>query len=108
MARVIAGLLGWFGLGIIFAEIINVSKLFDFKLNAFIFAITISFVYLFFQLVLKYLNKKLIVSLKDNSRYQKVKTIYRILFFLIGISCLISIPFLWWGVIKKLAVLAYE
>jgi len=108
MGGIVAISLGWFGLGFIIVEIMNSSNVIDYKLNATPIAALISLTYLFFQLALKFFKRKSSLVLHENKKYHIIKTVYQILYFIIGVACLISIPFIWWGVIKKLAISANE
>jgi hypothetical protein len=108
MLRVIAGLFAWVGLGVIITEIINNSNLFAFRFKVPFVAAAISLIFLLYQLMLKHFKKKANSSIEDEIRYRRVITLYRLFVWIIGLCCLLGIPFLWWGVIKKLATSAKE
>ena len=108
MVRLIAGFIGWFGLGVIIAEALNNYNLFTFRLNAMAVAGSLAFTYVSFQMVLKGFAKRADTSAGDDKTYRKIRTIYQVVLAIIGLGGLISIPFLWWGVIKRLAMSANE
>ena len=108
MLRLIAGTTGAFLFGIIIAEIMNHFGSFDFKLPVLLIAAPLSLGFLFHELIIKRLVDKQNSSTHDESRFQKAITIYYTVLWIIGILAVLGIPFLWWGVIKKLAVLANE
>ena len=96
MSRLIAGVIAWFGLGVIITEILNNFNLFDFRLKVHFVAVPILLIFLLSELV------------KNYFKHQRIITIYNLFLGLIGLIFLLSIPFLWWGVIKKLSMLANE
>ena len=100
MLRLSAGMLGWIGLGIIIAEVINNLKILEFNLNL-LQALLPAAIYLVFELVL--IRMKSQSSIAADNKYARVKSIYQWILGLVGLIFLISLPFLWWEVIKKLA-----
>ena len=100
MLRLIAGTLGWAGLGIIIAEVFNNLEMFQFKLNLW-HALLPAGIFLFTELLIKRMVLK--KRLAADGKYARVRRIYQWILGLIGFIFLISIPFLWWEVIKKLA-----
>ena len=103
MGRLITGLLALFGLSVIITGAVNNFSLFDFRLKVHFVAVPILLIFLFSELVIKNFQKKANYSADDKNKYQRVITIYNLFLGLIGLIFLLSIPFLWWGVIKKLA-----
>lgn len=108
MSRVIIGLLAWFGLGVIIAEIVNNCNFLDFKLKALFVAVPISLTYLLFQLILSHYESKDNHCAKGTIQRRRVTTAYHTILLVIGLCCLASIPFLWWGVIKRIAASANQ
>jgi len=108
MSRLIAGLIAWLGLGVIITEILNNFNLFDFRLKVHFVAGPILLIFLLSQLILKHFENKANSSIDDENKYQRIINIYYLFLGLIGLCFLLSIPFLWWGVIKKLAISANE
>ena len=108
MARLIVGLIAWFGLGVIIAEIINTTGLFGFRLKVLFVAGPIAILYLISQIALKYFERKAEEYSHAATWHRKIKTYYHLMLCIIGLCFLVSIPFLWWGVIKKLAMAANE
>jgi len=106
MARLTAGCIGWFGLGVILAEILNTSDLLDVRLKIFFVAAPLALLYVLSQLMLIYFERRVSCSMVDKDRYQRLKTVYLVCFWMVGVCFLIALPFLWWGVIKELAVAA--
>ncbi len=107
-SRIFAGSIAWFGLGVILAESLNASALLGLRLNAVSAGGAISAIYLLSQILLRHLEKKAGLSEKNQKNYARISRLYRIALWVLGLSCMVSIPFLWWGVIKKLAVSAKE
>ena len=108
MSRLIAGLLAWFGLSVIITEAVNNFSWFDFRLKVHFAAVPVLLIFLLSELVIKNFQKKANSSAEDKNNHQRIITIYNLFIGLIGLIFLLSIPFLWWGVIKKLAMLANE
>ena len=108
MSRFIAGLAGWFGLGVIITEILNNFNLFNFRLKVHFVVGPILLVFLLSELVLKKIENNANLFTNDGNKYKRIINIYYLFLGLIGLCFLLSIPFLWWGVIKKLAMSANE
>ena len=108
MSRFIAVLLSWLGLGVIITEILNNSNLFDFRLKVYFVLGPILLIFLFSELILKHFKNRARSSKADENKYKRIITTYHLFLGLIGLCFLISIPFLWWGVIKKLAMLVNQ
>jgi len=101
-------MIGLFGFGVIAAEILNNFNLFNFKIEVYFLAVPISLIFLVSELLLRHFEIKASSSVSDEIKYQRVKNYYYLFLSGIGFFLLISIPFLWWGAIKKLARLANE
>ena len=108
MIRLIAGFIGWFGLGVIIAEVFNNFQMVSFQLNPILTAASLALVYVILQVLLGHLAGRAAGSTDEAKTYRKLFAFYQVLLAIIGIGGLISIPFLWWGVIKRLAVSANE
>lgn len=106
MARLIAGVLGCFGIGIIIAETTNNFNIINYRINAIIFATLLSVSYLLFQLIIKYYSEKSDAPVYATKNLTRATRIYQICYWIVGLACLAGIPFIWWGVIKRLATLA--
>ena len=100
MLRLIAGTLGWAGLGIIIAEVLNNLEMFLFKLNLW-HALLPAAVFLLTELLIKQIAIRRRFAADD--KYARARSFYQWIIGLIGLLFLLSIPFLWWEVIKKLA-----
>ncbi len=109
MVRFLIGGTAWFGFSIILVEMINNFNLFSFQLNALGSAVLLTLVYLGFDASYLFFQKKAEATNEaDRTRYQTIVKQYRIILGVIGLILVVSIPFIWWGVIKKLAGMAQE
>lgn len=100
MLRLVAGTIGWIGLGIILAEVVNNLNLFSYRL-ALLHAMLPAAVYLSFEIALKRVRSQR--HGKAGSGPARIELIYHWVVGLVGVAFLVSLPFLWWEVIKKLA-----
>ena len=103
MIRIVVTAIGWFGFGIILAEIFNNMSQIQFRFEPVIFAGILSMVYMAFKLVLGRLECRPEEDEKGSIRYHKILKTYEFLMVVLSIFFLILIPFIWFGVIKKLA-----
>jgi hypothetical protein len=101
-------MLGWFGFGVLLAEIVNHLQWFESELGVGWVAVPLSLGFLVFELGLRHRRKKAALCPADEIRCRRMVAAFQILQCLAVAVLLIAIPFLWWGVIKKLAVLAHE
>ena len=101
-------IIGWFLFGVILAEIINNLDLLELRFNVFFVAIPLPLAFLFHELVMKPLEHKVNSSGNGEAKYLKIISIYHLFLWMLGICLLLSIPFQWWEMIKKLAILANE
>lgn len=108
MIRIIVCIIGVFVFGVIYAEILNELKLFDFRVNVFFLAGLISLIFLFFELLLKYFESRESLSNQDEIKFKKIKKFYYICLALLGFILLVTVPIVWWGAIKRLAHMANE
>ena len=99
---------GFFVFGVIYAEILNEFKLFDSRVNVYIFAGSISLIFLFSELILKHFETRVSLSNQDEIKFKKIKDYYYICLAFLGFILLVALPFIWWGTIKKLADIAHE
>jgi hypothetical protein len=103
-------MIGFFVFGIISAEILNGFglKLFKFRVNVYLFAGSISLIFLFSDLTLKHLETRASTSYHDAIKFKKIKEYYYIFLAFLGVILLVALPFIWWGAIKRLADMANE
>ena len=101
-------MIGFFIFGVIYAEILNKFKLFDFRVNVYIFAGSISLIFLFSELILKHFETRASLSNQDEIKFKKIKQYFYICLGFLGIILLVAVPFIWWGAIKRLAGIAKE
>lgn len=106
MTRIIVCMIGFFVFGVIYAEILNGLKLFDFRVNVYIFAGSISLTFLFSELIFKHFENRASISNKDEIKFKKIKDYYYICLAFVGLILLVALPFIWWGTIKRLADIA--
>ncbi len=108
ISRLIACILGLLGFSVIIAECLNSFELFDFRVKIAFVAVPLLLVFLLSELVHNILKKKMDSSAAGKKKYQRLVTIYNLILFLLFIALVVSIPFLWWGVIEKLAGMANQ
>ena len=108
MIRVAVFCLTWFGLGVIAAEIFNNFELVEERINVLYIAVPASLLYLLSETVLVVFKKRAGRSQKDELRYRMILRQYHLILGLIGFIAIFVIPFVWWGVMEKLAGLAGE
>ena len=101
-------MIGFFIFGVIYAEILNEFKLFDFRVNVYIFSGSLSVIFLFSELILKYFETRASLSSQDEIKLKKIKGYYYICLAFLGFILLVAMPFIWWGTIKRLADIANE
>ena len=106
MFRLFIGSVAWFGFGVILAEVFNNFNLFNFKLEVYFVAGSMSLTFLSVTLILKIYREKAKFSIENEKNYNQILNVYHIFLALIGLLGVLSLPFLWWGVIKKLATMA--
>jgi hypothetical protein len=99
-------MIGFFVFGVIYAEILNGLHLFGFRVNVYLFAGSISLIFLFSELILEHLKRKASRCNQDASKFQKIRDYYYICFAFLGFIFLVAVPFIWWGTIKRLAAMA--
>ena len=108
MGKFIAGLAGWLGLGIIIIEVMNSSRLFEFRLNPYWLTLLIVMVYCASFWISKIANRDPEAASSHHAFWQNLNLFFKWLYGLIGLIAVLSIPYLWWLVIKKLAGMAAE
>jgi preprotein translocase subunit SecY len=101
-------MIGFFIFGVIYAEILNEFKLFNFTVNPYIFAGSISLIFLFSELIIKHFQTGASLSDQDEIKFKKIKQYYYICLAFLGFVLLVATPFIWWGTIKRLADIANE
>jgi hypothetical protein len=99
-------MIGFFIFGVIYGEILNEFKLFDFRVNVYIFAGSISLIFLFSELILMHFEKSASLSNQDGIRFKKIRDSYYLCLAFVGIILFVAVPFIWWGAIKRLADIA--
>ncbi len=108
MIRLIACGLGLAGFGVIIAEVINNTQLLEHRLQPYAVVIVILVIYAVHELLETRIKKKS-TSPVGLDRTDKIFIVaYDVIYGLLGILMLLAIPYLWWGVIKRLAMLAKE
>jgi hypothetical protein len=98
----------FFIFGVVYAEILNAFRFFDFRVNVYNFAGSISLIFLFSELILKYFETRAILPNQNESKFKKIKDYYYICLAFLGFILLVAVPFIWWGTIKRLADIANE
>lgn len=108
MSQLLIAMLGLFGFGVIAAEIINNFEFMAYRLNAYWVAGLVSLGYGGSQLFLKKLKSEAGHSVEATNRYDRSLKVYHVVLIVMGVVVALSIPFIWWGVIKKLASAAND
>ena len=108
MTRIIVCIFGIFVFGVIYAEILNGLKLFEFRVNVYLFAGSISLIFLFSELILKHFETRASISNQDEIKFKKIKNYYYMCLAFFGLILMVALPFIWWGAIKRLAEMANE
>jgi hypothetical protein len=106
MIRLIACGLGLAGFGVIIAEVINNAKLLEHRLQPYAVVIVILVIYAVHELLETRRKKKSTSPVGLDRKDKFFIVVYDVIYGLMGILMLLGIPYLWWGVIKKLAMLA--
>ena len=103
MIRVIVCMIGFFVFGVIYAEILNELKIFDFRVNVYLIAGSMAMIFLASEWVLKHYKRKARLSDWDKIRFGKIQNYYYMCLVVIGFILLVALPFIWWGTILRLA-----
>jgi len=106
MIRLIACGLGLAGFGVIIAEVINNANLLEHRLQPYAVVMVILVIYAVHELLEARIKKKSTSPVGLDRKDKFFIVVYDVIYGLIGILMLLGIPYLWWGVIKKLAMLA--
>lgn len=106
MSRLIICCLGLAGFSVILTEMINSYHLFDFKMPLYLVAGPAILLFLFGDLGVKRLKARIESVEGGADVQQRILTGYNLLIGMILLAFAVSIPFLWWGVIKKLTDMA--
>ena len=106
MVRYIVCVIGIFVFGVIYGEILNALHIFDFNVNVYLFAGSISFTYFFMDLTFRYFEKKSLESNESKDKFKKIQEYYYLFLAFLGFILVVAVPFIWWGAIKQLAVMA--
>jgi len=108
MPRLIVGMMMWFGMGIVVAEVLRNFGFDPFHLTPAALAAAFSLLFLFSDRLLHHLKNGSRGSGDPEGAYRKTVDLFEYLKFILTVLILLFIPFLWWGVIRKLAVIANE
>ena len=108
MIRIIVCMTGFFVFGVIYAEILNGLNFLNFRVNVYLFAGSLSLLFLFSELILKHFKTRALLSNQDEITFKKIKDLYYICLAFLGFILLVALPFIWWGAIKRLADMANE
>ena len=106
MTRLVAGVIGWAGFGVIVVEVVNHAGILGFRLNMPLMVIAILILYLLYEFTLLQVQAARKLDPDSQTLFIRVGKGYMFLLGLAGLCFLISIPFVWWGVIKQLAMTA--
>jgi hypothetical protein len=87
-------MIGFFVFGVIYAEILNGLKLFEFRVNVYLFAGSISLIFLFSELILKHFETRASISNQDEIKFKKIKDYYYRCLAFLGFILLVALPFL--------------
>ena len=104
----IAAVFGIISLGVIVAEVINNTAWMPIRLQPIQIVLPSFTLYLLYELTIRAIRRK---TDRGESVGRAVRVLLgttRSIYLLLGIIALLSIPLLWWGVIKRLAALAGE
>ena len=104
--RLIAGIIGLTGLGVIVTEVINSLQWFGFRLPPVVVAILILFFYVGYEFFTLQFDQRKFPAMTP--RLHRLNQWYHFVIGLIGFLFLLSIPFLWWEVIKRLSQTGYR
>jgi FtsH-binding integral membrane protein len=108
MIRLIACGLGLAGFGVIIAEIINNAQFLGIKVKPYIVVIAFLAIFTVHELFIERIKQKYISFAGLKRKDKIVLTLYNLIYGIIGVLMFLGIPYLWWGVIKKLAMMANE
>jgi hypothetical protein len=108
MIHIIVCIIGFFVFGVIYAEILNGLELFEFRVNVYLFAGSISVIFVCSELILKHFEARASISNQDETKFKRIKDFYYICLAFLGFILLVAVPFIWWGTIKRLAEMANE
>jgi hypothetical protein len=101
-----AGAIGWFAMGVLAAEVLNHFHLLEDRISAGLVACPLLAVFLVSEFLRNHFEQKALYSADNEKRYRLFMTVYDLSKLLLVVCLLLMIPLLWWGAIKKLAVLA--
>ena len=101
IGRVFAGVIGLTGLGMIIAEVIDSLRWVEFRLSPIIITVPMLIFYGLCEITIQR-KKKEATSMRP-PRAGSIFSWMNAVLSLIGLIFLLSIPLLWWGVIKRLA-----
>jgi hypothetical protein len=104
MTHFVVELVVTLGFSFIVVVVINSANLLPFKLDVPFVCGSVVLIHIWSRIYIRYLKKKAEVSSSGRKTLKGARAIYRVVQGVIGIGVLVSLPFLWWGVIKRLAM----
>lgn len=104
----IAGMIGIACLGVIAAEVINNTTWLAFRLPVACFVVPLVALYLLYEFTIYSIRQKTGRGEPAGKAVRVLLGTSRSIYLILGIIALLSIPLLWWGVIKRLAAMAGE
>ncbi|MHC4458917.1 MAG: hypothetical protein ACYS0I_17890 [Planctomycetota bacterium] len=108
MIRLITCGLGLAGFGVIIAEVINNAQLLEHRIQPYAVVTVILVIYASHELLETRIKKKSTSPVGLDRKDKILIAVYDVIYGLLGILVLLGIPYLWWGVIKRLAMLANQ
>ena len=102
----IAGIIGIISLGVIVAEVINNTSWLPVRLQPVQIVLPAVALYLLYELVIRAVRQKTDRGESAGKTARVLLGTTRSIYLILGIVALLSIPLLWWGVMKRLAALA--
>ena len=104
----IAAVIGIVSLGVIVAEVINNTTWLPVRLQPVHIVLPAVALYLLYELTIHAVRRKADRGESVGRTFRVLLGTTRSIYLILGIIALLSIPLLWWGVIKKLAAMAGE
>ena len=104
----IAAVLGIISLGVIVAEVINNTTWLPIRLQPLQIVLPSVALYLLYEWTIRAIRRKADRGESAGKAARVLLGTTRSIYLILGIIALLSIPLLWWGVIKRLAALAGE
>ena len=99
----LAAICGIASLGVIVAEVINNTQWLTFRVQIFHVVVPLLALYLLYELAIRMLRQQTDRHEPAGKTARVLLRTTRSVYLVLGIIALLSIPLLWWGVIKRLA-----